>query len=791
LSKRKVLAVLLGTVAVPSIFVAALVIHQRSATAYSTTSAIADAYTDSSHAQTNHGTESWVAADARPPKYSYYKFNVAIPTGQVVSHADFRCWAGSSNRKRLKLWATSTAWSEKTITWANAPVTDFASPPLAQTGPVSEHHYAVADVTRAINGNGTYAFVGRTDSTRAWSCASHENTQNHPAQLTITTAPATTPTSTPASTATTSPPEQSLALPARGAFSYPWFPEAWSQNGVSPATHYSPSLGYYGSVDVMAKHVNALLYGGFQFDVSSWWGQGSIEDVRLPSLLSAAHGTSLKIAPYYEGEGNSISGVTGSPNPTSTQITSDLNYLASHYIADPNYLWISGKPALFVYGDGSDNCSTADRWAAANAAATTHFYVVLKVFSGYATCASQPANWHQYGPASAEDSQGAHSFSISPGFYKYNETSPRLSRSLTRWATDVNDMNCSRADFKLVTTFNEWGEGTSVESASQWASASGSGSYLDTLHNNTTCSTQSPTASATSSPTPTGSSTGAPPTSSTPTQPTTTSTAPASGGHKVLVFIEENHSLSEALSQMPHLSSWAKTYGQAGSYFAIGHPSLPNYLAIWGGSTFGVTSDCSVGQSGCIPTGPSVFGQTLAAGKTARAYQESMTSNCQTGGSGSYAPRHGPWPYWLDSTERNGCSANDVPSGTTSSGNLLNDVNSGSLPVTGEVTPNLCNDAHDCSLATADNWLAAWIPKVMAGPDYTSGKLTIIVTFDEDDSSQSNKVPFVIIDPRVSAKSVTATFNHYSLTRWLEDNAGVSTLRNAATAPDLRAAFGL
>ncbi len=257
------------------------------------------------------------------------------------------------------------------------------------------------------------------------------------------------------------------------------------------------------------------------------------------------------------------------------------------------------------------------------------------------------------------------------------------------------------------------------------------------------------------------------------------------------MFIEENHSLSEALSQMPHLSSWANTYGQATNYFALGHPSLPNYLAIWGGSTFGVTSDCSVAQSGCIATAPSVFGQTLAAGKSARAYEESMTSNCQTSGAGEYAPRHGPWPYWLDATERNECNATDVPSGTTSSGNLLNDVNSGSLPVTGEVTPNLCNDAHDCSLATADNWLASWIPKVMAGPDYTSGKLTIVVTFDEDDSSQGNKIPFVVIDPRLTAKTVSATFNHYSLTRWLDDNAGVSRLRNAATAPDLRAAFGL
>jgi len=79
----------------------------------------------------------------------------------------------------------------------------------------------------------------------------------------------------------------------------------------------------------------------------------------------------------------------------------------------------------------------------------------------------------------------------------------------------------------------------------------------------------------------------------------------------------------------------------------------------------------------------------------------------------------------------------------------------------------------------------------MAGPDYTSGNLTIIVTFDEDDSTQGNIVQFVAIDPHLNHVVVTGAFDHYSLTRWLEDNAGVAYLRNAATAPDLRTAFGL
>lgn len=350
-----------------------------------------------------------------------------------------------------------------------------------------------------------------------------------------------------------------------------------------------------------------------------------------------------------------------------------------------------------------------------------------------------------------------------------------------------------------------------TESAVRWSCASRYSSHPPQLLISTR---PAPSPSATSSepspPTSSAPSTSTPPTSNPPTSsaPTTstppptsnppTSSAPPSstpppptGGHKMLVIIGENHSDQEALAHMPHLVTWANTFGQATNYSAITHPSLPNYLAIWGGSTFGVSSDCGVGTSGCTPSAPSVFGQTLAAGKTATAYQESMSSACQTSGSGSYAPRHGPWPYWENSTERAYCRANDVPSGTVTSGNLHDDIVNGQLPVTGELTPNLCNDAHDCALSTFDGWLAKWVPALMAGPDYRSGKLTIVITFDEDDGSQGNAVALVAIDPRLSGKTVTGHYNHYSLTKWLDDNAGVSELRNAAGAPDLQAAFGL
>jgi len=191
---------------------------------------------------------------------------------------------------------------------------------------------------------------------------------------------------------------------------------------------------------------------------------------------------------YYEPEGQG--------DPGLSQIAADLTYLRDTYGADPSYLRIDGRFVVFVYADASDRCGMADRWEQANA---VNAYVVLKVFSGYQACASQPDGWHQYGPAVAADAQGTFSYTISPGFWKVGE-SPRLSRYLGRWNGNIRDMIASGADFQLITTFNEWGEGTSVESAYEWGSATGYGAYLEALHNNgggTPTSTPPPATTAT------------------------------------------------------------------------------------------------------------------------------------------------------------------------------------------------------------------------------------------------------------------------------------------------------
>ncbi len=284
---------------------------------------------------------------------------------------------------------------------------------------------------------------------------------------TSTVAPTTVPTGVPN-------PNYQPTAPIRAAFFYPWFPEAWTQQGIFPYTNYHPSLGYYSSTDdaiidqqlAMAKQAHLDVF------ISSWWGQGHHTDLALQHILPRSERVgspypNLRWAIYYEMESQG--------DPTSTQILSDLQYLAGKVFNQPGYLTVNGKPVVFVYSWSNDGCGMADRWVAAKNAFGGNVYIVLRVFTGYLSCASQPDSWHQYNPAVDYDQQGALSAVASPGFWLYGNP-VRLVRDSTRFDTDVKKVVASGAFWQLITTWNEWGEGTAVEPATEWGTT-----YLDIL----------------------------------------------------------------------------------------------------------------------------------------------------------------------------------------------------------------------------------------------------------------------------------------------------------------------
>ncbi|WP_151082587.1 alkaline phosphatase family protein [Nocardioides cynanchi] len=254
---------------------------------------------------------------------------------------------------------------------------------------------------------------------------------------------------------------------------------------------------------------------------------------------------------------------------------------------------------------------------------------------------------------------------------------------------------------------------------------------------------------------------------------------------KVLTIMEENHSYAEARAGMPYLARLANRYAYSTHFHAVTHPSLPNYIAIAGGSTFGVTTDTEAIPSPKIGSHQSVFGQALAAGKTAKVYAESMSAPCSGASGGGYAPKHNPWVYF--GAEKKSCRKYDVPDTS-----FLTDAKANALPNAGMLVPNQGNDAHNGTLATADRWLKARLPTVLASSDFTSGRLTVIVTFDEDDrSTTTNHVYTVVLNAALARthRVVTTRLSQYAITGYYEHVLGVR-LHHKATAR-LRTAFGL
>src|SRR4051794_41010427 len=243
---------------------------------------------------------------------------------------------------------------------------------------------------------------------------------------------------------------------------------------------------------------------------------------------------------------------------------------------------------------------------------------------------------------------------------------------------------------------------------------------------------------------------------------------------KLLVVVMENHSLSQMRAGMPYTFGLAERYGYATDFHALRHPSLPNYVAIAGGSMYGIYDDALPAAHKIY--GRSVFGQAVRHHRSAATYAETMPTTCARRNAGRYAARHNPWTYFVK--ERRACRAHDRRLRA-----FVTAARTGRLPRVGLLVPTLCHDAHDCDLATADRWFETQMGHVFAGPDWRSGRLAVVLTADEDDHNEGNKVLTVVVHESQDHNVVTRPLTHYSLTRLYDEVAGLPYLRNAEQAP--------
>jgi phosphatidylinositol-3-phosphatase len=247
----------------------------------------------------------------------------------------------------------------------------------------------------------------------------------------------------------------------------------------------------------------------------------------------------------------------------------------------------------------------------------------------------------------------------------------------------------------------------------------------------------------------------------------------------VVWIIMENRSYSDVVgsSSAPYLATVARECGLATNYRSVTHPSLPNYVALTSGSTYGIDDDNAPASHPLA--GPSIF-SLLGSGW--RSLEESMPAPCDRGSGGEYAVKHNPAAYYTDLGPS--CAAQDVALG------------SGATPDVSArftlLTPNLCHDMHDCSTEAGDSWLASALPQILDSATYQAGHTAVFITWDENDSGAS-PVPTFVLAPSVQPGTrASAPFTHYSLLRTTEELLGLQPLLGAsAVASPMETAFNL
>jgi phospholipase C len=243
----------------------------------------------------------------------------------------------------------------------------------------------------------------------------------------------------------------------------------------------------------------------------------------------------------------------------------------------------------------------------------------------------------------------------------------------------------------------------------------------------------------------------------------------------VVIIVEENKPAAQIIGNnaAPYINALSTDFAVSDNYRAIAHPSLPNYLALTSGTTAGIATDCIPAEGDCLARVLNITDEIVQSGRTWKLYAEGMPAPCTAANTGVYAVRHNPFLYYPDVTNDNAyCVAHDVPF-TRLSADLRS---AASLPNYVFISPNLCNDMHDCTVKAGDAWLARQAKLILASPAFTTQKSLLVITWDEGDTT-SNKVVALFAGP--AAKTVYRSdrpYTHYSLLHTIETAWGLAPL---------------
>ncbi len=260
----------------------------------------------------------------------------------------------------------------------------------------------------------------------------------------------------------------------------------------------------------------------------------------------------------------------------------------------------------------------------------------------------------------------------------------------------------------------------------------------------------------------------------------TTHQASRLGVSRIVVVVLENREYDEIVGRpaAPYINSLIAQSAVAANYHAVAHPSLPNYLALTGGSTFGFAgSDCMT----CSLSRRNLIDELTTAGISWKAYMEDLPSACSfTESSGGYVRRHDPFMYYRDvSGNRDRCRS-IVPATE-----LNRDLARHALPKFVWISPSLCHDMHNCGTYAGDHYLRSVLPGILSELGPTG---ILFLTWDEGETNsgccnvaEGGHILTLITGPgaRAGARS-TVPYDHYSLLRTIEDLWDLPRLGSAA-----------
>ena len=410
---------------------------------------LADGAVRADQPRSGGGTATTLRVAADPRGLAYLRFRATGLRGRYVQRAILRLHVTRGSAAGLTVHrANRRGWTERSLIYATRPGVGPALAVAAGGRTLS------LDVTPAVRADGTVDLALLPGTATSALLAARED-RKHPPVLVVRSAPDVQP-----------------KAPVTAAFYDPRDPFAF---GAPDTIRHHPIANPYraGTPATFRRQLRAFRYGRLQAGVIDWDPTVNASAVPVGNALTTTRRARSRVRWAIR------LSLEEAADPTPDEISTVLLALDHRFGHAAAYLRVGGRPVVFVSTATTDTCAAVARWKRGNAIGA---YLLFDAFDGAAKCRNRPDAFYADRPARGTAREGRSSFAISPGFYRGADALPKLNRDLPKWARRVRLLRAAKVPWRLVNSFNDWFDGSAVEAATEWWSASHYGTYLDVLH---------------------------------------------------------------------------------------------------------------------------------------------------------------------------------------------------------------------------------------------------------------------------------------------------------------------